>query len=212
MTSVHIFEFNPFAENTYLVYDDTGECVVVDPGCYTEAERTLLRRFIEEKALKPVRLLNTHCHLDHVFGNRFVHDTWKLGLEIHRDELPVLERYIPTCQMYGIPNAAPSPAPAAWLNAGDVVTFGESRLEVIYTPGHSPASVSFYCRESDFILSGDVLFWESIGRTDLPGGDFDTLIASIREKLFVLPEHTVVYPGHGPATTVRHEKANNPFL
>jgi glyoxylase-like metal-dependent hydrolase (beta-lactamase superfamily II) len=212
MTQVQVFEFNPFAENTYIVYDDSGECVIFDPGCYTHEERIELKKFVEEKGLKPVRLINTHCHLDHVFGNAFVAATWNLGLEIHIDEVPVLQRFTQVCQMYGIPYAEESPAPARFLEAGDVVAFGNTRLQVLFTPGHSPASISFYCPESGFVLSGDVLFQESIGRTDLPGGDFDTLIRSIRTQLFVLPDETIVYSGHGFPTTIRHEKEYNPFL
>ncbi|MCC7506461.1 MAG: MBL fold metallo-hydrolase [Saprospiraceae bacterium] len=212
MTQVKIFEFNPFAENTYVVYDETGDCAIFDPGCYMPQEKTALRDFIRNEGLRPVRLINTHCHLDHVLGNQFVHREWQLGLEIHRGELPVLERYPAACLMYGIPNAEPSPAPDRFLEAGDVVAFGNTRLEILYTPGHSPASISFYCREGGFVLAGDVLFMESIGRTDLPGGDFDTLIERIRTQLFTLPDPTVVYPGHGPATTIRHEKEYNPFL
>jgi glyoxylase-like metal-dependent hydrolase (beta-lactamase superfamily II) len=206
------FEFNPFAENTYLVYDESGECVIFDPGCYTAEERKALRNFIEEKELKPVRLINTHCHLDHVFGNRFVSDTWQLPLEIHRDEWPLLKRFPDVCRMYGIPGAEASPEPELFLNHGDVVAFGNTRLEVLLTPGHSPASLSFYNRQEGYVIAGDVLFLESIGRTDLPGGDFDTLIASIRRELFSLPGETIVYPGHGPATTIRHEMEYNPFL
>lgn len=212
MTQVQVFEFNPFAENTCLVYDDTGECVIFDPGCYTPIEKEILRDFIVKNGLKPVRLINTHCHLDHVLGNHFVHNTWQLGLEIHKGDMPMLERYVTTCQMYGIVHADPSPAPASFLEGGDVVRFGQSTLEVLFTPGHSPASLSFYCRESGFVIAGDVLFLESIGRTDLPGGNFDTLIDSIRTQLFTLPDATLVYPGHGPATTIRHEKEYNPFL
>lgn len=212
MTEVKVFEFNPFAENTCIVYDDTGECVIFDPGCYAPTEKDALRDFIVKQGLKPVRLINTHCHLDHVLGNYFVHKTWQLGLEIHKGELPVLDRYTATCQMYGIWNAEPSPAPVSFLEGGDVVAFGHTTLEVLFTPGHSPASLSFYCRESGFVIAGDVLFLESIGRTDLPGGDYDTLLDSIRTQLFTLPDATLVYPGHGPATTVRHEKEYNPFF
>jgi glyoxylase-like metal-dependent hydrolase (beta-lactamase superfamily II) len=213
MTQVKTFEFNPFAENTYIVWDDaTGECAIVDPGCYTPEERAVLQAFIVENGLKPVRLINTHCHLDHVFGNKFVADTWKLGLEIHRGELPVLEQFTQVCQMYGIPNAQPSPMPECFLEAGGVVAFGETRLDVLFTPGHSPASISFYCQQAGFVLAGDVLFFESIGRTDLPGGNFDTLMQSIRNQLFALPGETLVYSGHGPTTTIRHEQEYNPFL
>lgn len=212
MVQVQTFEFNPFAENMYVVWDATSECVIFDPGCYTQQERSVLQGFIEQNGLKPVRLINTHCHLDHVFGNKFVADTWGLGLEIHEGELPVLERYPQVCQMYGVPNFEPSPAPAAFLEEGRDVVFGDTRLEVLFTPGHSPASLSFYCKQAGFLIAGDVLFYESIGRTDLPGGDFDTLIHSIRTQLFELPGETLVYPGHGPTTTIRHEKEYNPFL
>ncbi len=212
MTFVQRFEVNPFSENTYIVYDASGECLILDPGCYTAAERAQLQQFIAEKNLRPVRLVNTHGHLDHVFGNQFVAQTWELGLEIHRGELPTLERYPIACQMYGIPNAAPSPAPMHFIEAGDVLEFGHTKLLALYTPGHSPASLSFYCAESGFVLAGDVLFLESVGRTDLPGGNPSVLEQSIRTQLFTLPGETIVYPGHGPETTIRHEKEYNPFL
>lgn len=212
MTQVQMFEFNPFAENSYVVFDETGECVILDPGCYTAEERAALKNFVEEKKLHPVRLINTHCHLDHIFGNAFVAKTWDLGLEIHAGELPVLQRFPQICQMYGIPFVEGSPMPARFIEAGEQVEFGNTRLKSLYTPGHSPASLSFYCREEGFVIAGDVLFYESIGRTDLPGGDMDTLLESIRNQLFTLPDETLVYPGHGPATTIRHEKEYNPFL
>ncbi|MBK8554734.1 MAG: MBL fold metallo-hydrolase [Lewinellaceae bacterium] len=212
MTNVHVIESNPFAENTCIVFDETGECVLFDPGCYTEQERQQLQRFIEKNGLKPVRLINTHCHLDHVFGNQFVHKTWNLPLEIHQGELPYLQRFADTCRMYGIPNAEPSPEPGRFIEAGEEITFGNTRLQTLLTPGHSLASLSFYCEDDGFVIAGDVLFYESIGRTDLPGGDHETLLASIRNQLFNLPDATVVYPGHGPTTTIRHEKEYNPFL
>lgn len=212
MTQVQVFEFNPVAENTYVVYDETGACAIFDPGCYTPAERETLKNFIEENQLRPVRLINTHCHLDHVFGNRFVADTWNLGLEIHRGELPVLERYLDSSQRFGLFDAEPSPAPSAFIEAGTVVSFGNTHLEVLFTPGHSPASLSFYCRGAGFVLAGDVLFFESIGRHDLPGGNMTTLLQSIRSQLFTLPPETLVYPGHGQTTTIRHEMEYNPFF
>ena len=212
MTQLQVFEFNPMAENTYVLYDETGECAIFDPGCYTSAERSALKNFIDRNQLRPARLINTHCHLDHVFGNRFVAETWDLELEIHRGELPVLERYLTAAQMYGLPLAESSPAPGAFLEAGTTLTFGSTSLEILFTPGHSPASISFYCPGAGFVLAGDVLFLESIGRYDLPGGDLPVLLQSIRSQLFTLPDETLVYPGHGPATTVRHEKEYNPFL
>ena len=212
MTQVACFEFNPFAENTYIVYDESGECAIFDPGCYTHEERTTLKNFVENHQLRPVRLINTHCHLDHVFGNAFIANTWGLGLEIHVDELPVLQRFAQVCQMYGVPFSEESPAPSRFIEPGEMVTFGSTRLEVLFTPGHSPASISFYCPAEGFVLAGDVLFQESIGRTDLPGGNTDLLLHSIRTQLFTLPDETVVYAGHGHPTTIRHEKEYNPFL
>lgn len=206
------FEFNPFAENTWIVYDDSGVCAIFDPGCYTVEECRALRAFIEENGLKPARLILTHAHLDHVFGARFVQDTWQLPLEVHENELPLLERFQDVCRMYGIPNAQTPPEPEVFLHPGDLVAFGNTCLEALPTPGHSPGSLSFYNRSEGYVLAGDVLFMESIGRTDLPGGDYDTLIESIRRELFSLPDETIVYPGHGPATTIRHEKTYNPFL
>lgn len=212
MTQVHTFEFNPFAENTYIIYDETGACVIIDPGCYTARERTRLQAFIEEHQLRPVRHINTHCHLDHVFGNAFVHRTWGLGLEIHPNEVPLLDRFQAVCQMYGIPGTEPPPPAAAFIEAGAQISFGNTLLEALLTPGHSPGSLSFYCRAAGFIIAGDVLFYESIGRTDLPGGNHAQLLDSIRTQLFVLPGETLVYPGHGPTTTIRHEKEYNPFF
>ena len=212
MLTVKSFTFSPVQENTYVLYNEQKQCCIIDPGCYYPEEREELKTVIEKTGLTPVLLLNTHCHLDHVFGNRFANRTWGLELEIHRGELPVLEQFPITCQMYGIPDAETSPAPAHFLEAGDIVAFGTTRLEVLFTPGHSPASLSFYCREEGFVLAGDVLFFESIGRTDFPGSDHETLLESIRSQIFSLPDATLVYPGHGPSTTVRHEKEYNPFL
>lgn len=212
MIHVAKLTFNPFQENTYIVYDDTQDCVIFDPGMYTDEERRQFDDFIKEKSLKPVRLINTHCHIDHVFGNNHVHQKYNLPLEIHEGELIVLKQVPEICMMYGIPYSDPSPMPDRYLQEGDIIEFGTSKLKVIFTPGHSPASISFYNEEKPFIIAGDVLFRESIGRTDLPGGDFTTLLGSIKDKLFIYDDHTIVYPGHGPETTIGYEKVNNPFL
>lgn len=212
MTLVAKFTFNPFQENTYVLYDDTKSCIIIDPGCYTAEEKQELKGFIEEKELKPVRLINTHCHLDHIFGNKFVADTYGLELEIHEGEVPVLEAVPMACQVYGLPLPEPSPTPTHFIEAGDVIEFGNTRLKTLFTPGHSPASISFYCAESKFVIAGDVLFYGSIGRTDLPGGNLGTLIQSIKTELFPLGDDVVVYSGHGPDTNIGFEKANNPFL
>ena len=205
------FTFNPFQENTYILYDQTNECIVIDPGMYTPQEEEELNEFIRGNSLMPKRLINTHCHLDHIFGNAFVHKHYDLKLEIHKGELPVLHAAPQFGRMYGIPYAG-SPEPEIFLDEEDTITFGHQILKVIFTPGHSPASLSFYHEESKTLISGDVLFYESIGRTDLPGGNFQVLEASIKNKLFPLGDSVTVHPGHGPSTTIGHEKHHNPFL
>lgn len=204
--------FNPFQENTYLLYDDTKECVVVDPGCYELTEQQELKRYIESNDLKVVRLLNTHCHIDHVLGNRFVADTYKVELEIHEDELQTLRSVPVYAPNYGFQMYSGIEASTNYLKEGDTIKFGNSELQILFAPGHAPGHVVFYSETDKVCIGGDVLFKGSIGRTDLPGGDFDTLINSIRTKLFTLPDDTVVYPGHGPETTIAYEKKYNPFL
>ncbi len=204
--------FNDFSENTYLVYDDTGECAIIDPGCHSPAERQELAAEIARRQLRPVRLLNTHCHLDHVFGNAFVANAYGLELEIHRDDLPILQAVPQVCALYGLPQPEPSPMPGRYLEEGVAVTFGHTRLQVLHTPGHSPGSVTFFCEADRFIICGDVLFYGSIGRTDFPGGHFDTLISSIKGKLFPLGDDVRVYSGHGTVTSIGFERAHNPFL
>jgi hydroxyacylglutathione hydrolase len=191
--------------------NEAGDCIIIDPGCYYSNERREFSHYISEKELRPKYLLNTHCHLDHVFGNRFIHETYGLNLYVHPAEQVVLE----DAPMAGIRWNLPFDqykGPLEFLRENDIVRLGEDKLKVLFTPGHSPGHICFYCPEQHFIIGGDVLFRESIGRTDLPGGDFDTLINSIRTKLFVLPHETVVYPGHGETTTMGYEKVNNPFL
>ncbi|MCS6929505.1 MAG: MBL fold metallo-hydrolase [Saprospiraceae bacterium] len=212
MTQVACLEVSPFAENTYVVYDSTGEAALVDPGCYTSAECDWLVRTVEQLQVRPKRMLLTHAHLDHVFGVAFVYRRWGLLPECHRNELPLLKRYPDICVFYGLPRPEPAPLPTRFLQEGETITFGQTQLEVRFTPGHSPGGLSFYCPEAGFVLAGDTLFYESIGRTDLPGGHFETLLESIRKQLFTLPDETKVYSGHGPATTIRHEREHNPFL
>ncbi|MFY9308064.1 MAG: MBL fold metallo-hydrolase [Bacteroidia bacterium] len=211
MITVHAFTFGPFQENTYVLYDETMECIIIDPGCYDQKERTELAAFIEEKKLTPVKLINTHCHLDHVFGNGFVAGKYNLKLEINKLDKQVLDSFLMTASLYGL-NADPSPQPSVYLEEGDKVKFGKSELEIVFTPGHSPGSITFYNREQKFMIAGDVLFYGSIGRTDLPGGNYQTLIDSIKNKLFPLGDDFTVYNGHGPSTTIGFERLNNPFL
>lgn len=211
MLTIEQFTFSPLQENTYVIYNDQGWCAIVDPGCYFGNERNDLKDFIEERKLAPKYLLNTHCHLDHVFGNKFVHQTWGLIPHIHPLEKPLLD-YAPISAInWGVPFDGYK-GELVFLNEGDELLLGPDKFEVILAPGHSPGSICFYCRQQNFIVSGDVLFRQSIGRTDLPGGDHETLLSSIRKKLFVLPDDTVVYSGHGPETSIGYEKRHNPYL
>jgi hydroxyacylglutathione hydrolase len=206
------FCFSPFAENTYIIYDETKECAIVDPGCYEKHEKDTLVQFIQKENLKPVLLLNTHGHIDHIFGNYFVHQTYGLLPQIHEDDLFLLQRLTQIASLYNIPNVDESPLPEKFLKEGDTITFGNTSLDIIFVPGHSPGHIAFIHQNDKTILSGDVLFQNSIGRTDLPGGNYDTLISSIKTKLFSLPDDFTVYSGHGPTTTIGYEKRTNPFL
>lgn len=211
MLSLKSFTFNPVQENTYVLYNENKECCIIDPGCYFSEEQQQLKAEIEKAGLKPVLLLNTHCHLDHIFGNKFVHETWGLELHIHEKEKPVLDRGPESGLRWQLPFENYQ-GPLNYIKEGTNVKLGSEELEVLFTPGHSPGSVSFYYEAGGFVIGGDVLFNGSIGRTDLPGGDYGTLINSIQTKLFTLPDETKVYSGHGTVTTVGFEKMNNPFV
>lgn len=211
MIQIQGFVFNPFEENTYILFDETKECVIIDPGCFNPSEREEIIQFIKDENLKPVRLLNTHCHIDHVFGNAFIAKRYNLGLEIHKNDLEILHSLPQVSHLYGL-NAEESIEPSVFLEEGDKITFGNSLLDVLFTPGHSPGSICFISHEDKFVIGGDVLFYGSIGRTDLPGGDHETLLNSIRTKLFSLADNYVVFSGHGHETTIGFEKKNNPFL
>ena len=209
---VKALTFNPFQENTYIIYDETKECIIIDPGCYEEKEEIQLKSFIDENMLTPVKLINTHCHIDHVLGNKFVSDIWDIELYIHKVDLPLLENAGNIGKMYGFENYEGSPYPKHFLEGESNVVFGNSELEIIFTPGHAPGHICLYSENDKFIIAGDVLFNGSIGRTDLPGGDYNTLINSIKTKLLPLDEETIVYCGHGPSTTIGKENETNPFL
>ncbi|WP_212001442.1 MBL fold metallo-hydrolase [Chitinophaga sp. HK235] len=211
MIEIQQFTFGPLQENTYLLINGKRECIIIDPGCYFQDERKELLQYIQTERLNVTRLLNTHCHFDHIFGNKLVADTFGVKPEIHKDDQVVLDNSQAVGAMYNIP-FEPSPMPGRYLAEGEKIPFGGHELEVLLTPGHSPGSVSFYCPTQQFVIGGDVLFYQSIGRTDLPGGNHATLLRSIREKLFVLPDEVRVFPGHGPATTIGFEKKYNPFL
>ena len=211
MLIVKSFCFNPFSENTYIVQAPDGTCAILDPGCYQAAERSELESYIRINGLTPVLFFNTHCHLDHVFGNNFVHQTWNLPLHLHANEQPVLDYASVAGTMYQVPceNYVGS---SQYLQAGDRWKLGGEEVVCLFTPGHSPGSLSFYAPQSGWVISGDVLFQGSVGRTDLPGGNMEQLMQSIREQLYVLPDETIVYSGHGPATTIGAEKKSNPFV
>lgn len=211
MFKIKSFTFNPVRENTYLLCDEFKQCIIIDPGCYYEEERDLIKNYISDNGLQPTMLLNTHCHLDHVFGNKFIAETYHLALQIHESEKVVLA-YAPTSGlMYNLPFDNYEGGFIA-LKEGDKIVSGRDELQIIETPGHSPGSICFYCAKQNFVIGGDVLFRGSIGRTDIPMGDHQILMKSIKNKLMVLPDVTVVYCGHGSATTIGEEKMNNPFL
>jgi hydroxyacylglutathione hydrolase len=211
MLTVQVFTFNPVQENTYVLYNEKGQCCIIDPGCYFASEEKMLTDFVSTSGLTPVLLLNTHCHLDHIFGNRFIYKTYGLTLHIHRLEKPVLDMGPASGQMWQLPFENYD-AELNFIKEDEEIRIGEDVLHVLFTPGHSPGSVSFYNKEEKFIISGDVLFNGSIGRTDLPGASFDILEESIRTKLYTLPEDVIVYPGHGESTTIGDERKTNPFV
>lgn len=211
MMQYHFFTFNPFQENSYLVWDETLDCIIIDPGCSNPAEEDELRNYIRDNKLKPVALINTHCHIDHVLGNKFVSETYNLIPKIHPLEKPLLDAVQSYAHMYGFTYEA-SPEAQQVLADHDVFRFGKSELKQILAPGHSPGSICFYAEEEQFLIGGDVLFRMSIGRSDLPGGDAKTLLESIRKRIFTLPDTVEVLPGHGEFTTIGFEKLHNPFL
>lgn len=205
------FTFNPFQENTYILYDDTKEAIVVDPGCYDRSEESDLVSFIEEKGLNVVRLLNTHAHIDHVFGNKFVVDQYQVELEMHELDFPILLASEHAAKTYGL-NYTKSPEATKKIAEGDVIAFGETKLDVLHVPGHAPGHVVFVDPTSKVMIGGDVLFRGSIGRTDLPGGNHEQLLKMIKEKIFSLDPNIQVFSGHGPETTIGYEKSFNPFF
>lgn len=211
MLKIKIFPFNPFQVNTYVLYDETGECAIIDASCYESHEEKQLKAFIDEKGLKPVLLLNTHCHIDHILGNNFVANTWNIKPVMHKDSIPFLENAVEYGQTFGF-NVQKPVMPDKFISDGQMIRFGDQELKVLETPGHAAGSVCFLNQKDNFVIAGDVLFHNSIGRTDLPTGDFDILIHSIQTQLMVLPDETRVYCGHGPATTIGDEREGNPFL
>jgi len=211
MVKILSFTFNPFSENTYILFDESNRCVIIDPGCSNSAEENTLLASIKQYNLIPEVLFNTHCHIDHVLGNAFVHKHFDLSPIYHPLEHENLIVGEMVAKMYGIPYQI-SPFGKEYIDENKLLVFGNSALKLLFTPGHSAGSLSIYAKEENFIVSGDVLFNGSIGRTDLPGGDLAILEKSIKTQLYSLPENTVVYSGHGEPTTVGKEKKTNPYV
>ncbi len=203
------FTFNPFQENTYIVYSETKDAVIIDPGCYFPHELAEIETFIKENGLNLLAILGTHAHIDHVLGNASVTKKYKVPYYLHKDDLVTLDMMDRTAQMYGFDAAEASPAPTHLLEDAQTLQFGDLTFTVMHTPGHAPGHVVFYNSENGFVINGDVLFAGSFGRVDLPGGNLETLKKSIFEKMFELPESTIVYCGHGPETTIGKEKQTN---
>ncbi len=210
-TVIATFCFNPFQENTYIISHANKDCWIIDPGCYTLQEQKRLTQYIEQHALRPVKLINTHCHLDHIYGNKFIATEYNLELGIHKKELDILHRAEIGARMFGakIPERQ---EPGYFIEEHEILQLADVSFDVLFTPGHSPGSICFHNTEEQYVIVGDVLFLGSIGRTDLPGGDYDTLIKSIKTELLVLDAPTEIYNGHGPSTTIGEEINNNPFL
>lgn len=211
MLKIKTFVFSPIQENTYLLYNEFNDCMIIDPGCYFPEEKDELKAFITQSGLTPRLLLNTHCHLDHVFGNKFIAETYDLTLQLNENEKNMLDYAPASGLMYNMPFDNYT-GDYIFLKEGDIVKLDEDELKVIEAPGHSPGHICFYIAKQNILISGDVLFNRSIGRTDLPGGNHQGLLKNIREKLLILPDETIVYSGHGPVTTIGEEKKNNPFL
>lgn len=213
MMKIQKFEFNMFPVNTYVLWDeDTKDAVIIDPGCFFPNEKTTLKNFIKQNNLKVNRLLNTHLHLDHILGNTFVAEEFGVKPEANQEDEFWLIGAEQQARMFGFELQEEQVQLGNYLNEGEQVKFGNITLDIIKVPGHSPGSVAFYNKESGDLFSGDVLFYESIGRADLQGGNFQQLKDNIIKKLFILPKETIIHSGHGPSTTIGHEKMYNPFF
>ena len=211
MIKIKRFIFNAFQENTYVLSDETNECIIIDPGMDSTEEEEQMTDYISEHHLKPVLLVNTHTHIDHILGNSFIASHYKLKLAAHKDSAQFIHRAKGQAQMFGMEMDS-TKSIDIFLSEEETLDFGHSSLQILLTPGHADGSLCFYSKKDDFVITGDVLFNQSIGRTDLPTGDYDLLQKSIWEKLFTLPDETTAYPGHGPETEIGFEKIHNPFV
>ena len=210
MLSIKIFCFNEFSENTLVIHDQR-DCIIIDPGCYEQAEVNELINYISENNLIPIYVVNTHCHVDHVLGVEKIKNYFQIPFLIGRYELPTLKSVKLYAPLYGYPGYV-EPVADRLVDEGEIIQLGMQNWEVLEVPGHSPGHIALLNREEKVCISGDVLFNQSIGRTDLPGGDFSVLIDSIKSKIFTLPGETKVIPGHGSETTVSRERKYNPFF
>jgi hydroxyacylglutathione hydrolase len=211
MIKIKPFVVNPLQENSFVVSDETGECIFVDPGFYFEEEHEEIKEYITKNNLTPVLIANTHCHFDHIMGVEFLRKEYGIPFYTHPDDAFWVEKAIDQAHMFGF-EMEPVQPPDAFFRENEQVKFGNSSLEIIHIPGHAPGHVVFYSEAGNLLIAGDVLFYGSIGRTDLPGGDYQKLISGIKSKLFKLPDETRVFCGHGPETTLGFEKSSNPFL
>lgn len=210
---VKVFEFNAIAVNTYVLSDKTGECVIIDPACYYPDEQRALFNYIIDKKLIVKHVLNTHLHFDHVFGANFIMEQFNVEMEAHKADQFLIDSFSEQMSLFGFSsNDKFKPTVGKYIDENDIIEFGNQKLSILHVPGHSPGSIAFYNKEEGCIISGDVLFNGSIGRTDLLQGDHNQLIEGIKTKLMILPQNTIVYPGHGPATTIGKEAKSNPFL
>ena len=212
MLNVKKFTFNPFLENTYVVTDEFKNAVIIDPGCYYKAEQNELDSYVLKNNLKLKSILHTHSHLDHMFGTAYLADKYNLDLWICKEDLVTYQSYEKVCEVYGVPiTFSPNPTPK-FFDLKQLIQIEGIKFEILFVPGHSPGHVAFYNQENNFLINGDCLFENSIGRTDLPGGNHQQLIDSIKNEIFILPDETLVYCGHGNETTIKAEKSSNPFL
>lgn len=211
MLYLHSFTFNAFQENTYIIYNDDKQCWIVDPGMYASEEVSQFCKYIDENELKPVSIINTHAHLDHIFGVNALKDRYNIPFCIHKADIPILNGAAGSAMMFGF-RFKGTPETDDFIPDSAPYKLGTDEVEVLLVPGHSPGSVAFYYPEGNWVISGDALFNGSIGRTDLPGGNHNQLLDSIKDKLFVLPDDTTVHSGHGPTTKIGIEKTTNPFL
>jgi glyoxylase-like metal-dependent hydrolase (beta-lactamase superfamily II) len=211
MIQIQKFSFNAFQVNTLVLFDETRECIIIDAACYEDGERKELVVFIKKNKLKPIKLINTHCHIDHILGCNFACNYFNIGLDIHKDGEPFLENAVEHGMSFGF-SIEPLVKPSNYIVDGDSISFGKSNLKVLYTPGHADGSICLYNEDQKFIIVGDVLFQGSIGRTDLLTGNFEVLKTSIHDKLFTLEDDVQVISGHGPDTSIGFEKQNNPFV